>query len=44
MDARGEEGKGRPKETWRRMAEREMNEMGWKSREAAVRAETDRQK
>ena len=44
MDARGEEKKGRPKETWRRMAEKELNEMGWKSWEAAARAAADRQK
>ena len=40
----GKRKKRRPKEIWRRMAEKELNEMGWKSWEAAVRAAADRQK
>ena len=41
----GKRKKGRPKETWRRMhVEKELNEMGWKSWEAAVRAAADGQK
>ena len=35
--------KGRPKETWRRMAEKELKEMGWKTWEAAARVAADRQ-
>ena len=44
MDTGEEERKGRPKGTWRRVAKRALNKMGWKSREAAARAAADRQK
>ena len=39
----GKRKKGRPKETWRRMAEKELKEMGWKTWEAAARVAADRQ-
>ena len=40
----GGEKKDRPQNTSRRMAKREMNNMGWRSREIVTRAAADRQK
>ena len=40
----GKRRKARPKEIWRRMAEKELNEMAWKNWEGAPRAAADRQK
>lgn len=40
----GKRKKGRPKETWRRMVEKERNNMGWKSWEAAAKEAADRKR
>ena len=45
MDDKWGRGKiGILKETWKRIAERELDELGWKILEAAARAAADRQK